>query len=108
MALLDRRLSLNNFAPFRTVESTGFEPVAVGKGCDLDFSNDTGGALSLNECCLAPGDRISMKHDFGDASFIFKIIKLDVNQQGLPEITVVSRACVDQTEGASVVRQFGQ
>jgi hypothetical protein len=112
-ALLDRRLSLNDFAPFRTVDGTGFEPGPVGKGFDPDFSNDVGGAISLNECCLAAGDRISMKYDFGDTScIIFKIIKLDVNQQALPETAVLrqhaTRACVDQRGGASVIRQYGQ
>ena len=112
-ALLDRRLSLNDFAPFRTVEGTGFEPGPVGKGYDPDFSNDTGGAISLNECCLAAGDRISVKYDFGDpSSIIFKIIKLDVNQQALPEVTVLrqhtTRARVVQRGGASAVRQYGQ
>ena len=112
-ALLDRRLSLNDFAPFRTVEGTGFEAGAVGKGYDPDFSSDTGGALSLNDCCLAPGDCISVKYDFGDtSSIILKIMQLEANQQAVPEVTVmhrhVTRACVDERGGAAAVSQYGR
>ncbi len=108
--LVDHRLSLNDFAPFRTVEGTGFDAGAVGEGYEV-WCNDKGGALSLNECCLAPGDRISVKYDFGDTStIILKIIKLDANQQALPEVAVmrrhVTRSCVDQHGGAKPVRQY--
>lgn len=110
-ALLDRRVGLDDAAPYRTVDGTGFEPGRVGKGFDRDFSNDVGGALSLNDCALAAGDRISMCYDFGDSNtIVFKIVTVDTNQQLLPEATMLrrhaTRACVDQRGGARVKSQY--
>ena len=64
-ALIAGHVTLDDPAPFRTVTGVGFEPGAVGSGYDT-FSEDVGGALSLEECELAAGDRISMLYDFGD------------------------------------------
>lgn len=110
-ALLDRRVGLDDAAPNRTVDGTGFEPGRVGKGFERDFSNDVGGALSLNDCALAVGDRISMSYEFGDSNnIVFKIVKVDTNQQLLPEATMLrrhaTRACVDQRGGARVKSQY--
>ena len=110
-ALLDRRVGLDDAAPYRTVDGTGFEPGRVGKGFDRDLSNDVGGALSLNDCALAAGDRISMCYDFGDSNtIVFKIVTVDTNQQLLPEATMLrrhaTRACVDQRGGARVKSQY--
>lgn len=107
-AVLDRRVSLDDPAPYRTVDGIGFEPGPICKGWDRHFSNDVGGALSLNECALAVGDRISMSYDFGASKTItFKIIKVDRNEQELPEVTVMNRhatrANVDQRGGAGVM-----
>ncbi len=110
-ALLDRRVGLDDAAPYRTLDGTGFEPGRVGKGYARDFSNDVGGALSLNDCALAAGDRISMCYDFGDSNtIVLKIVKVDKNQQLLPEATMLhrhtTRACVDQRGGARVKSQY--
>ena len=46
-----------------------------------------GGALSLAQCQLAAGDRISMKYKFGNESMIvFKVISVDRGQALLPEL----------------------
>ena len=74
-ALLDGRADLDGPAPCRTVDGTGFQPGPICKGWDRDFSNDVAGALSLNECALAAGDRISVSCDFGASKTItFKIL----------------------------------
>jgi hypothetical protein len=95
-------------APCRTVDGTGFQPGPICKGWDRDFSNDVAGALSLNQCALAAGDRISVSCDFGASTTItFKILKVDENQQVLPEVTTMhrhaTRANVDRRGGARVM-----
>ena len=100
-ALLDGRVDLDGPAPCRTVDGTGFQP-------GRDFSNDVRGALSLNECALAAGDRISVSCDFGASTTItFKTSKVDENQQVLPEVTTMhrqaTRANVDRRGGARVM-----
>ena len=64
-ALIAGDLALDDPAPFRTVTGVGFEPGAMRRdlGPYAAFSDDEGGALSLEECELAAGDRISMLYD---------------------------------------------
>jgi hypothetical protein len=75
--LLSHRLSLDDLAPFRTVDGVGFEPGAVGRPFNYpdSWSHDVGGALSLEECCLCAGDRISIMYDFCRRdTFVFKVL----------------------------------
>ncbi len=109
-ALLAGRMSFEDRAPFRTIEGSGSEPGAVGRCSGREFSNDVGGSLSLNECQLVAGDRVSMLYDFDAANtIIFKIVKIDREQLVLPEVTMLSkhatRAHVDQRGGYPVIGQ---
>ena len=108
-ALLAGRMSFTDLAPFRTIEGLCSEPGVVGR-CSGQFSHDVGGALSLIECQLVAGDRVSMLYDFGAANtIIFKIVKIDRDQLVLPEFTMLSRhatrAHVDQRGGYPVIGQ---
>jgi hypothetical protein len=108
-ALLAGRMSFTDLAPFRTIEGSCSEPGAVGR-CSGQFSHDVGGALSLIECQLVAGDRVSMLYDFGAANtIVFKIVKIDTDQPVLPEFTMLSRhatrARVDQRGGYPVIAQ---
>jgi hypothetical protein len=106
-ALIARRLTLDDPAPFRTVGGIGFEPGAVGRAFE-DFDDDVGGALSLEECELASCDRISMLYDFGARNtIVFKVVRVDRDQALLPEMPfidreypILTRAHIGQTGGA--------
>ena len=110
-ALIAGHLTLDDPAPFRTVDGVGCEPGAVGSGYDT-FSEDVGGALSLEECELAAGDRISMLYDFGDQrTIVFKVVGVERDQALLPEVPFldhVTRALLGQSGGARarVRRQY--
>jgi hypothetical protein len=103
-ALLDGRTSFHDRAPFRTIEGTGFEPGVVGKG----FCSNEGGALTLDECQLIAGDRVSMLYDFGASNtIVFKIVKVDGDQQLLPEVAILrsyaTRTHVDRRGGYPLI-----
>ena len=76
------------------------------------FSDDEGGALSLEECELAAGDRISMLYDFGDQNtIVFKVVGVERDQALLPEVPFLhhmTRAILGRSGGAStrVRRQY--
>ena len=105
--LLSHRLSLDDLAPFRTVDGVGFEPGAVGRPFNYpdSWSHDVGGALSLEECCLCAGDRISIMYDFCRRdTFVFKVLQLDTNQAVLPQLSIPfpTRALIGKSGGARV------
>ena len=101
-------------APFRTVTGVGFEPGAMRRvlGPYATFSEDVGGALSLEECELAAGDRISVLYDFGEQNrIVFKVVGVERDQALLPEVPFLhhmTRALLGRSGGAStrVRRQY--
>jgi hypothetical protein len=100
-ALIAGHVTLDDPAPFRTVNGVGFEPGAVGSGYDT-FSEDVGGALSLEECELAAGDRISMLYD--QKTIVFKVVGVERDQALLPEAPFLhhmTRALLGRSGGAS-------
>lgn len=105
--LLAHRLSLNDMAPFRTVDGVGFEPGAVGKPFTSDpWCHDVGGALSLEQCSLRAGDRISILYDFCRMhTVVFQVLNLDEGQAVLPELSTPfpTRAFIGQSGGARVL-----
>ena len=113
-ALIAGHLTLDDPAPFRTVTGVGFEPGAMRRhlGPYSTFSDDEGGALSLEECELAAGDRISMLYDFGDENtIVFKVVGVERDQALLPEVPFLhhmTRAILGRSGGAStrVRRQY--
>jgi hypothetical protein len=113
-ALIAGHLTLDDPAPFRTVTGVGFEPGAMRRvlGPYATFSEDVGGALSLEECELAAGDRISVLYDFGEQNMIvFKVVGVERDQALLPEVPFLhhmTRAFLGRSGGAStrVRRQY--
>ena len=115
-ALIARRLTLDDPAPYRTVGGVASEPGAVGRGLstsryewDAECDDDVGGALSLAQCQLAAGDRISMKYKFGNENMIvFKVISVDRGQALLPELLFknhTTRAHIDASGGNLSIRR---
>ena len=105
--LLSHRLCLDDLAPYRTVDGVGFEPGAVGRPFDYpnSRSHDVGGALSLEQCSLCAGDRISILFDYGRCdTLVFKILQLDTDQVVLPESPVPfpTRSLIGHSGGARV------
>jgi hypothetical protein len=113
-ALIAGHLTLDDPAPFRTVSGVGFEPGAMRRvlGPYAMLSDDVGGALSLEECDLAAGDRISMLYDFGEQNtIVFKVVAVERDQALLPEVPFLrhmTRALLGRSGGAStrVRRQY--
>jgi hypothetical protein len=107
--LLAHRLSLDDIAPFRTVDGVVFEPGAVGRPFSPDpWCHDVGGALSLEQCSICAGDQISMLCDFccGD-TVIFNVLQVDTVQTVLPELSIpfATRAFISQSGGARVLHK---
>lgn len=105
--LLSHRLCLDDLAPYRTVDGVGFEPGAVGRPFDYpnSRSHDVGGALSLEQCSLCAGDRISILFDYGRCdTLVFKILQLDTDKVVLPESPVPfpTRSLIGHSGGARV------
>ncbi len=66
----DRRVSLDDPAPYCTVDATGFECRRVCKGFDREISNGVGGALSLSECAAGGDEGAAALSHFAQIEFL--------------------------------------